>query len=430
MKNRDIERELRASVTPDKNRIWNKIEQEVFPAAVQTQQVMATNAGNVKTVSFRKKVGLFTSLAAVLALFIAATFLLPQFLQGNVYDFSGSFYMDINPSVQVSVDKKGNVTEVVPLNEDALVLLQDTQKSDFMGKTGAQVATCIWELAYETGYITPTQTNNAVLITGALNDENLNESYSKSVTDGLKTKVKQAGVLCAVLSDKLDETLKDDAQKFNVSTSKYQRIMLAKESGAQIAEEEYENISMAEINKRVNEVGKKYQQFCGDSYKEFDGITQEVNDSLTQLKQGTEYALSLLSQNGWGQEKAVLSQTLVWIENGAKAPYRELFDRLSSVADMLCKEWQEEATLAAWRALVDEIAGKCNALQQNVEQAKNNVKNKHEQYRNEAKDHVENHRPSDNFEDDYEEWLEDVYDDYRDNWSDHKNQWQRPNYKK
>lgn len=90
--------------------------------------------------------------------------------------------MDINPSVEILTDARGRVSYVTPLNEDAAVLLLDTELE---GKLAMDAMLEITDLAIQAGYITQTQTNAMVIHT-----DNENEAVRTALQSKIQTAIK------------------------------------------------------------------------------------------------------------------------------------------------------------------------------------------------------------------------------------------------
>ena len=106
MNKNKIEKEIKASLSKNKESVWERVNENLFTEPQKEAELVAVSGGNVGIRTNKKLlfVGLFL---AVIIAFTSIFYLL--FLRK---DLSGYIYIDINPSIQISVDKKGKVEEV------------------------------------------------------------------------------------------------------------------------------------------------------------------------------------------------------------------------------------------------------------------------------------------------------------------------------
>ncbi len=264
MKKKDIEKKLHNSLSENTPNVWATIAQKT---GVDTEKatveipVLVTEGAPAPT---RKgKTRIFTTVMAIIGIFLCVGGLLLQFLtkKDNGFTLGGSFFIDINPSIQITLTDENTVNEIIPLNEDASVLLAKTAKTQCKGKTPTEVAVFVWQLAYETGYISPDRQNNALLISSALDDETHNERFNANITASLNQIIKQKGVYCAVLTERKEESSESAANVYHITAGKYQLIQRALELGAEIDEDEYQEITVRELNALIEELAEERQEW-------------------------------------------------------------------------------------------------------------------------------------------------------------------------
>ena len=330
MRNKDIEKNIKTTISSSKERVWNRIEKEIFQQETTTELETATVNGNGSITLGKNKPIIYTLFALLIALVVAVGVCIPRFFK-NSLDYSGSFFIDINPSVQVMIDKDGLVTEVLPLNQDALVLLQGL--SEYKGKSSEEVAVDVWELAYKTGYISPTKKDNAVLVTGSLANENLNEKFGLKIKEQLTAKIKEKGVYCAVLTDTLNVDVKQKAEEIGISASKYQLIKSATNMGVKIDETEYKDISVTEINERIKEFGKKLNDYGGTSYE----------DALKDIQNNVEEQIELITTI-LGEAINNVREIICPVgENHGKHPHKNQIERDLNILEEVFREIENYA---------------------------------------------------------------------------------------
>ena len=440
MRNKDIEKNIKTTISSSKERVWDRIEKEIFQQETTTSLETATINGNGSITLGKNKPLVYTLCAILIALAVAIGVCIPKFFK-NSLDYSGSFFIDINPSVQIMVDKDGLVTEVLPLNQDALVLLQGLL--EYKGKSSEEVAVDVWELAYKTGYISPTKKDNAVLVTGSLANENLNEKFGLKIKEQLTAKIKEKGVYCAVLTDTLNVDVKQKAEEIGISASKYQLIKSAINVGVKIDEDEYKKISVTEINERIKEFGKKLNDYGGTFYEDAlkdiqNNVEEQIELIASILGECINNVREIVCSVGENQGKHphknqierdlnILGEVFREIENYAEKGINNkvLFDKLdASIKSISEKDELIALQFQVLKPMVEAVIGQYDKAAEQITAAKSEIKEKHDKVVAEAEQTINEHVKQEDFEEDYERWLEEVCQDYRENWDKNKSNWQ------
>ena len=125
--------------------------------------------------------------------------------------FSNAYItVDINPSIEIITNDKGRVVQVNPLNDDAYLMLVDT---DFKGETIENVIEKIVTLALELGYLDFDQANE-IVISSLMDSERLqsrlNEKIQKRIdkvseAKGIQLKIRNNQELTAEQRAKAEE---------------------------------------------------------------------------------------------------------------------------------------------------------------------------------------------------------------------------------
>lgn len=439
MKNKDIEKNIKKTISASKERIWDKVEKQICDRE-STALEMVTASGNQRVVIKNNKTLLYSMISIFLAIVVALSIFLPKLFKKSL-DYTGSFFIDINPSIQVMVDKDGLVIDVVPLNEDALVLLQGP--FEYEGKSSEAVAVALFELAYKSGYISPTQKDNAVLITGSLIDESLNQKISLKIKDSLTKKIKEKGVYCAILTDSLSDSIKQTADELGISPSKYQLIKSAIEMGVKIDQAEYTTISVREINKRIKEFGKKLNDYGG---MDFNAILEQIQEYVDgqldvvvsileeSIINAREYLSQINSDYFEHPYKAQIEKDLDTLDNllekfddisDGDVDAKAVFDKLNATINSIS---QKDELIAMrfdmLKPMVNQVIEKYEDVAQQIILAKDTIVQKYNKYFADNEQKINEHVKQDGFEEDYEDWLEEVYENFHDNWDKNKQNWQ------
>ncbi len=125
--------------------------------------------------------------------------------------------IDINPSVELALNEKNQVIEVLPLNEDADVILSGLK---LIGLSIEEASEQIIKAASETGYIEDLSDNNNVIITSTSNDEKIRLYVEKKVIDKLNAYFEKKKIYALVVAKGLSDELKDEANSYEITYGK------------------------------------------------------------------------------------------------------------------------------------------------------------------------------------------------------------------
>ncbi len=159
--------------------------------------------------------------------------------------------LDINPSIEIKLNKKEKVVSIIPLNDDAKEIVNDSLK----GKTIEETIDSITDNLIEKGYAKEGELLEVILYT---NGDISNEQIIIELTSTFKEKRIDSGV---IVVDKITSDDEELSKKYNVSPAKVSYIK-------SIAEEN-ENISLEDLtDKSVNELKeiKETKKYCDDGY--------------------------------------------------------------------------------------------------------------------------------------------------------------------
>jgi len=213
------------------------------------------NFANQDIMKFRnnifKYIGLVASFLAIILISIMSYYKFNS--NKNIYAYVD---IDINPSLEVVINKDNNVLSVKPINEDGKMLLKNLK---LKGKTLKIAIGEILDQSRNNGYI-KSQTDNYVLIATSLNPEtieykrDLNEEEKKlnNLLNSFKGITEENGkekIITKVINTTW-ETRKL-ANENNISTGKYFMYSKAKDMGLNFSIDEVRNSNISEILKKI-----------------------------------------------------------------------------------------------------------------------------------------------------------------------------------
>ncbi len=223
MKKQDLKKRISEAYkleTPDlQSRILDACENEKQePKALPDMQIIFRTDGRESFFAGFKRVA---AVAACIVLFISgiliSTFMLDNngtFVPSDVETF---VYIDVNPSIELQIDGKNKVVNVVAANEDAKIVLSDLKLECIDVNTALKA---IVGSMYINGYLS--DDSNSVLI--SVNSKNDDTSYSflRDITEQINSVFENSDMECAVIAQyiTIDDALICDAKEYGVSVGK------------------------------------------------------------------------------------------------------------------------------------------------------------------------------------------------------------------
>lgn len=194
--------------------------------------------------------------------------------------------VDINPSIELSIDNHRRVVAAVPLNDEAKEILEgQTLKSMAVEDAVGKLA----EIARSRGYL---KEKTEVIITASpavaddllTEDLNLNKVESELVAH-VESIMKSAGDQVEVGGIVVSKDVRESAQSAGLSAGKYALYLAAMQSGIQVDLEEMKNKS---ISKLVDQRGQKLGEVLRDlkGGKQLDDWNRQVKDKAKGTSQG------------------------------------------------------------------------------------------------------------------------------------------------
>ena len=187
----------------------------------------------------RKLVGM----AACFCLIAGSIFGLQTYRINNTVDATVS--LDVNPSVEIQVNRKERVLEVLPLNEDGKTIVGDM---DFSGSNLDVAVNALIGSMLQNGYLS--ELANSILISVDNNDPvrgaELQARLSEEVSKLLQTDTFSGAVLSQTVEN--DSSLRQLAEQYSITPGKAQLIQEILEKNPLHTFEELASLSINELN--------------------------------------------------------------------------------------------------------------------------------------------------------------------------------------
>lgn len=273
--------------------------------------------------------------------------------------------VDINPSIELTVDENNKVVSVYAANEDANVLLYGEE-----GIVGADIEDAIekiTEIAIELGYLD--ETNKVVGTTVSSENaewvstlqEKVNTKISATAKDsGLDITTDAQGAYSIVRKlEKFKEEYPDNQAIQNLSISKFKLALAASESG-EITLEAAVELDEKELIEMVSETHKELEVFANDAYNKakaeafaiydelagmaIDGVYAEyylgnLTSHLTTYWYGHSYQMYKMSARGFD----AIANTLLYVEKVENYPLDD--EQVSTIMSALGMSADQRAEL-------------------------------------------------------------------------------------
>lgn len=136
--------------------------------------------------------------------------------------------VDINPSMELTIDENETVTMVNAINNDAINLVENL---NLVGASFEDVVTALLIRAREQGYI-QNATQNAIMFSVTNKKDNLKQYYKNKLQTQVNAYLSNNSLNCDVIFEEYDEQLKEEfnsikqgfTEEVNISAAKYRYI--------------------------------------------------------------------------------------------------------------------------------------------------------------------------------------------------------------
>ena len=237
MNNEDFERKIEQSfdsITPD---IYDSIKEDCKD---NKSEVISMNKAN-KIKLWAKK---WAALVAVFALVLTATF------ANGFYDVVKAeetrVTLDVNPSIEISLNKNDRVLDVKPLNDDGRVILgeMDLKNADLDVAVNALLGSM-----FKNGYLNDMANSILVSVDGQSTEKagQVQNDVSSQIDNYMKTNNVDGAILSQNITNNSQE-IKDFAQKYDISEGKAQCILQFVSEHPNFNAEDLVDLSINEIN--------------------------------------------------------------------------------------------------------------------------------------------------------------------------------------
>lgn len=193
----------------------------------------------------------------------------------------GYFLIDVNPSVELSYDRKGRVSAVRGLNEDGEVLLCGLELT---GKTYEEAADEIFSRCVRLGYFSAERTDNAVLVSATSSDGGRDENKTERMKEILAAEFAANKIRGVVITGVDNPDLAETAAEYGVDTQKYELIQTYLALGGKLKAEEYATITVRELYEGISTLQKEAKETeISRLQQETEKLREDLFESTSEL---------------------------------------------------------------------------------------------------------------------------------------------------
>ena len=206
--------------------------------------------GNVIMMTTKQKtswIKRYAGLAACLCLIIGIVFSFFSYRANNTVDTTVS--LDVNPSIEIEVNKKERVLRVIPLNEDGKAIVGDL---DFSGSDLNVAVYALIGSMVQNGYLN--ELSNSILISVDNRDPARGALLQERISRGVNEMLQGESFHGAILSQTVSHTdlLRQLAEPYGISAGRAQLIQAILSQSDRHSFEELAALSVNELNLLLN----------------------------------------------------------------------------------------------------------------------------------------------------------------------------------
>ena len=234
----------------------------------------------------------YAAVAAVFLLFVLLPFAKPAITTSfsNILQIDSYLVVDINPSIELGLDKSNHVKSVSALNKDANSILFN---QSLIGKSVDYALEQIMKAAIELGYLKNEEEPHNVLLTYVpVKNEGIDP---EKLTTKVKDTLEKQRVIAEVETLVSTESIRQAAKKLGVSAGKYIVLLEAHENGLDISPQEI----------KANSLSKTITSFGGDLNELLDQAKSEKDMMKLEEKHLKQIKKEVKKENSKNQKNKV-----------------------------------------------------------------------------------------------------------------------------
>ncbi|MDD4733395.1 MAG: hypothetical protein PHU05_00870 [Bacilli bacterium] len=184
--------------------------------------------------------------------------------------------ISINPDIMLAVNDANIVEEVIPLNEDADIIISDLE---IVGMDIESASKKVIDAAIETGYIDEYSDENIIVVTATNEQEQERQRLEKKVIDSLNDNLEERKIFPIIITGVSDE-MKEEALLYGISNGKMLLVSRAASLDPTLDKEQLATLSVKEIQNEIKESIKVRHEALNKNKEELKNKFKEEKDNL------------------------------------------------------------------------------------------------------------------------------------------------------
>ena len=308
MKKKQVEKSIKSEIErfapSDFLSVRKKIEERTSALSARESAEIESQSGGAAAIK-RKKIP-FPLLAAATALALALILLLSAaisalFNKGEENPVipapapltGGSFFIDVNPSLELDYDAEGNILSARGLNDDGKVLLSGW---DAAGKSVNECVNEVFSRCVAQGYFTAFNETNAVLVTAESEDGARDETRTQEIKNLFCRAFETNKIRGVVITGVSDSETEEEAKEYGVDGQKYSLIRYYLSLGGTLDSSRFSSVSVKELYEMIEKIEDKekdeLEDLCetlaDDLAEKYKALEKEVKTALKNSARKTE----------------------------------------------------------------------------------------------------------------------------------------------
>ncbi|MGN1061887.1 MAG: hypothetical protein ACI4RO_02050 [Candidatus Scatosoma sp.] len=292
MKNKQVEKRIKSEIDNLAPSDFLFVRQKINGRAFSAEENGETEAQNGGAAAIKRKKTLFPLFAAVTAFILLLLAFFPllyknraaeePFVPAPPLSSGGSFFIDVNPSVELEYDAEGNVLSARGLNDDGKVLISGW---DAAGKSVDECVNEIFARCVAQGYFTALSADNAVLVTAESEDGARDETRTQEIKDLFRRAFESNKIRGVVITGVSDPEAEEEAKEYGVDGQKFSLIQYYLSLGGTLDSSRYSSISVKELYALIEKIGDEEKDALEDLCKSIlDGLSAKLKLLEKQVK--------------------------------------------------------------------------------------------------------------------------------------------------
>lgn len=216
-------------------------------------------------VFMKKTIGIIVAVIAVFAISLGVILL--------INDDTAYVFLEVNPSLQLVVNKNDKVIEINALNEGAELLLSDLSLKN---KDLTALVGLLTDEMIKLGFLSENETRLIDLNTVSAKEAR-NDRISKTLKKEISQKLEKHNIMAEINIGGVSEAVRESAEKYGISSGKMLLITKAVQAGSKYDEADLATMSVKKIQAEIMESKKDFNK---SDKKEKEALRREKKERI------------------------------------------------------------------------------------------------------------------------------------------------------